>query len=736
MSEKKWNSRLFPALLGVFALLASLLLVLNTGRLSDEVDRQIKSYVSDVTGQMAKTVDNRLAQNDVSLLTVGDSLIRSGWEDQEETGRFLSRKAEICGFDSLMLLGTDGTLILSEGGVSMDYGALPGVQASLAGEEGVSVLPESRLLYSVPMYRDGQVAGVLGGVRGMANMQALIRVDGFFGEGRTCIVEKQGELVVLPEENTDFLELEQLAEAGRKGLSGDIRDVEADMAAGRSGVLRFGAGDGRRMVLSYEPLDHYSWFLLTLVPDNVFSGRIWTYMVFSYAAMTAVLLIMAVILLLFIRGRRKSYEQLRKAALTDPLTGGMNGAAFRIRCAEVVGSAPPGAYSLVLLNIRNFKVINDAWGKEEGDGVLRRVFGELKAQLKKGELAARSSADHFLLFLESEEHKDFTERLEAICRRAAQAAGRDVAFQAGVYRAKDPMLDPTIMQDRALAALQAEEAPGTGICRFYDSSIMDRLKQEQELEEGFEAALAAGAFRVYLQPKVGAKDGKLKGAEALVRWEHERRGLIPPSEFIPVFEKSEKILKLDLYVFTQVCRWQKDRMERGEPLIPVSVNLSRRHFQRPGCLEPFEEEARRCAIPRGLLEFELTESIFFDDRSIEDMKDWIGQMHRMGFLCSLDDFGSGYSSLGLLASFRVDAVKLDKRFFQDVSDPRVKSVVASVTALSEKLGAVTVAEGIEDEKQLAFARETGCSMVQGYCFSRPLPIAEFEKWALAKAGER
>ena len=148
-----------------------------------------------------------------------------------------------------------------------------------------------------------------------------------------------------------------------------------------------------------------------------------------------------------------------------------------------------------------------------------------------------------------------------------------------------------------------------------------------------------------------------------MRWEHERRGLIPPSEFIPVFEKSEKILKLDLYVFTQVCRWQKDRMERGEPLIPVSVNLSRRHFQRPGCLEPFEEEARRCAIPRGLLEFELTESIFFDDRSIEDMKDWIGQMHRMGFLCSLDDFGSGYSSLGLLASFRVDAVKLDRRFF-------------------------------------------------------------------------
>ena len=182
------------------------------------------------------------------------------------------------------------------------------------------------------------------------------------------------------------------------------------------------------------------------------------------------------------------------------------------------------------------------------------------------------------------------------------------------------------------------------------------------------------------------------------------------------------------------CRQLRAWMDQGIEPVPLSVNQSKLLFFEADYIPKLQQIIQQYNIPAHWITLEILEGLALENA--EELNARIEQLRKIGFHISMDDFGSGYSSLGLLASFRVDAVKLDRRFFQDVSDPRVKSVVASVTALSEKLGAVTVAEGIEDEKQLAFARETGCSMVQGYCFSRPLPIAEFEKWALAKAGER
>lgn len=304
-----------------------------------------------------------------------------------------------------------------------------------------------------------------------------------------------------------------------------------------------------------------------------------------------------------------------------------------------------------------------------------------------------------------------------------------LTIQPGVYLVEDVSLDVTVMQDRARTACGARTGEQDGQCIFYHAALTRNLLEEQELTAMFPGSLEHGDFQVFLQPKVWIENGRLGGAEALVRWHHPQRGVIYPSDFIPLFEKNGRIRELDLFIFEEVCktisRWAEEEME----LFPVSVNLSRQHFKDENALTPFADIARRYAIPSGIIELELTESIFFDDQGIENVKRQIDAMHAMGFLCSLDDFGAGYSSLGLLMEFDVDVIKLDRRFFLNVERKKTRDVVGgAVVELAGKLGVQTVAEGIETQRQLEFVRDARCDLIQGYLYAKPLPIPEFEEW--------
>ena len=200
-----------------------------------------------------------------------------------------------------------------------------------------------------------------------------------------------------------------------------------------------------------------------------------------------------------------------------------------------------------------------------------------------------------------------------------------------------------------------------------------------------------------------------------------------------MFERSGDICRLDLYVLEEVCPMLAGRLAQGAPVFPVAVNLSRRHFQTTDFLQRFADIRDQYQIPGGLIELELTESIFFTVGDILNVKEAIRRMHELGFLCSLDDFGAGFSSLGLLKSFMVDSVKLDRSFFLDDSQ-RAHDVVESIVELARKLGIETVAEGIEAPEQVDFLRSIGCDLVQGYVYARPMPAEELEAWMRARHG--
>ena len=243
-------------------------------------------------------------------------------------------------------------------------------------------------------------------------------------------------------------------------------------------------------------------------------------------------------------------------------------------------------------------------------------------------------------------------------------------------------------------------------------------------------SLERGDFVPYLQPKYELEGETVAGAEALVRWVDPEEGMIFPNEFIPLFESNGFVVDIDLYMFEQVCRMVERWSKVGWRVIPISVNLSRSHFNVPNFFDAYETILEQYEIPPKSIEIELTESLFYND--MEALNSLVERIHKVGLSCSIDDFGSGYSSLNVLKEVQVDALKLDRVFFVNESNEdseRGKSVIQSVIQLAQALDLHTISEGVEERDQVEFLKQMKCDLIQGYVFAKPMPVTDFEKLA-------
>lgn len=738
-------------ILAVFIVLLSAAVIWNAWGLRRATKEATGVYVSDVSLQLSDDIDYRLGTVIRDLQMLEDSIQTfedfSGIQGAEEYSKIqaiqhiFERKAKPLGFTSMVFADLDSNVYSSQP-LQKDFLDLPGIQASMRGENGVSFTDDQGVVYSIPFYEDNTIVGILAGVRDKQNMQQLIQPISFFGQGLTCIIDCNGRVIISPTNLDPFLQLDDIfMNNSDSSVVQNIQEMQDNMKNHQDGTFSFTAVDGTELILSYRALDSYDWVLLTLVPADLISAQTSLYVAQTFLIIGSIILLFVGILFLSVRIYRGHYRQLEQAAFLDPVTGWNNNAAFQLRCQQLLRDTQPNTYTVVLLNIKNFKLINEKFGSQRGNETLKTIMELLRNTITPQEAAARADADNFYLCLWENEPQKIQDRLQQIIT-GINDAQRDegipyrLTIQQGAYIVEDSTLEITVIQDRAKTACRSRSAFEDGQCIFYDAAYTQKLQREHELNELFEDSLTNGDFRVFLQPKVWVENEKVGGAEALVRWFHPQRGMIYPSDFIPLFEQNGKICKLDFFVFEQVCQTLRRWMLEGRDVFPISVNLSRQHFKNPDTLLQFQQIAQKYQVPTHLLELELTESIFFDDQGIEHVKEQIDEMHRMGFLCSLDDFGAGYSSLGLLMEFDVDSVKLDRRFFLDVTRPKTKDVVASITQLSKKIGAYTVAEGIETPQQLEFLRSTHGDMVQGYIYSKPLDIPDFEEWMHARSTER
>jgi diguanylate cyclase (GGDEF)-like protein len=410
-------------------------------------------------------------------------------------------------------------------------------------------------------------------------------------------------------------------------------------------------------------------------------------------------------------------------------------------------SARSGNYGAVMLvDMDNFKALNDTHGHDFGDLMLREVARRLSVGLRKSDTVARLGGDEFVVVLVdiARSATEAATAAERVGTKLLEVLGRPYLL-GRVTHASTASIGITLFQGagasvedllkQADLAMYRSKESGRNAWRFFDPQMEATIRERTLLEGELRVAIPAGQFRLYYQPQVGS-DGNIKGAEALVRWEHPRLGLVAPSEFIPMAEETGLILPLGRLVLETACRqmaaWARQPLTAA---LQIAVNVSARQFQQPDFAEQVIEALRTTGADPRRLTLELTESLFVNN--IDDVTRKMELLKRQGIRFALDDFGTGYSSLHYLKRLPLDQIKIDRSFVRDVlTDPDDAAIAKTILVLAQTLGLEALAEGIETLEQWEFLARSGCRDYQGYYFSRPLPLAAFESFLINQAAAR
>ncbi len=426
-------------------------------------------------------------------------------------------------------------------------------------------------------------------------------------------------------------------------------------------------------------------------------------------------------------------EKLETCSLThvsdfDRLTGLLTRPAF-VKVVETTIEVDPegietGEYALVFFDIIRFKAINDLFGMEEGDRLLKYIADVMVHTVREEDAVCRMNADRFILLTHNE-----GAALERLVETIVESVtAYDLPYKincnVGVYVTNNAKLSAESMIDRAVLAQSSIKGSYISRYNYYTESMRNAMLSEQEISGIMLTALQEKQFVVYYQPQYNHSTGMLVGAEALVRWMHPDRGMISPGIFIPIFEKNGFITRLDLYVFEEVCIFLRKCIDEGLPIVPVSSNFARYDIFQPNFVEKLEALREKYQIPTQYLRVEITESAIMGGS--KNANEIVHKLHECGYVVEMDDFGSGYSSLNVLKDIELDIIKLDMLFMKEDSDSkRGGTILSSIVRMAKWLGMPVIAEGVEHLEQADFLKSIGCDCIQGYLYSKPLPEAEY-----------
>lgn len=443
-----------------------------------------------------------------------------------------------------------------------------------------------------------------------------------------------------------------------------------------------------------------------------------------------VLLVIVFVLAAAVIGLIALYTVMRKKreseAATDPLTGGLAERFFLLQ-AQMTLKGKEDCFALISLQVKNMSSICVSFGAGEQNATLKRVHNALEKQLSSEELFTRTGEDTFLFLLKNRKPDEICARLERICNTAnSRKDGYSLDLGFGIYL---PENAETNMEDLMGKAAQARlSSPAGRRYHFYDRDLWETTVLERDMANSMERALQINEFVVYYQPKVSVLDQRIVGAEALVRWRHPQRGMLSPEMFLELAERYQKITQIDRFVFENVCatlaRWKK----QGREICPISLNLARADLDLPNLADERYEICCKYGVEPASIEFELKENLLLEN--LERAKSLVERFHALGFRCAIDNFGADVTAMQLLGSLDIDTIKLDSSFFGGNNDNRRGRYIAeSILKVTSQLHIRTVAEGIGSQGQLQFLQQAACDMVQGFYYSKPIPLERFESEA-------
>ena len=700
---------------------------------------EVQKNLRDVATQNAVSITNEISDKFNLLYSICQEMQENGL-DEDKLMPQLKACAETYGFKRMGIVNANGITTTTDGyKQDLSYrdfyqdgmNGLPGITNSLTDSIGSN--PESINVFSVPFYnQSNEVDGVLFATYRTQKFNDILSIDSFENMGISCVINKSADIIALSNSASDFLKsysnmLSYLQDFNSQN-SNAVTQFTQHIQNAEEGIGKYNSDNGKYyyyMVPLNNLRSDRQWFLMTIVPEQVLWNLANPINVHVRSLICFVFLICIIGFCAYFYTYHRQKEELLQIAYTDTLTGGNNFPAFK----NALQHNHYDNVFYVTLDMQNFKLINTSCGIEKGDETLREIWHTLQNNLHPDEISARINSDRFLFILVETDKEAVGKRLDNLTADLEAISVRlnipHVFPLMGIYQTADHS-EPEQIYGKTVQAKHIIKGMRTRHYAFYDELDVEQLNEQHQIENDFESALKNGEFHIWYQPKIDPYTGSVLGAEALIRWIKPDGKLLPPVKFIPLFEKNGSIATLDEYVFRKVCEQQKAWSDSGLTLYPISVNISRISLYFGNIVEKYKSIMEEYQLDPKCLPLEITESATINNSEISNL---IDQFHKAGFAMLLDDFGSGYSSLSSLNVMHFDTIKLDKSLVDYIGDENGEKLLHSITHLAHSLGMSITAEGVETAGQVEFLKKENCTDIQGYYYSKPLPVEQFEQFA-------
>lgn len=733
MKQKK-NGFFITILLLLISLAFIVTVSVVFNNIKTNLEREIISSLSEEAEENAALIEKEIDAKFGVLQSFANELSSTGDEIAEI--RDMQSFVEVYNFRRMGFVDLNGIAKTTDG-FEKDLSFREFYQVGLKGESFITESLQETIgdstedminILSVPVYDNkGEIKGVMFATYLTEKFHEVIFSDSFQGEGYTYIVAGDGDVIssygdgMQKEYDNIFIytgDAAQYDDAIQEKVENDMREK----------ISRVGIGvneDNDKYFYCYKPLEIESadmnWYIFSIEPKSVLDERMHPIMrdIQFLTVILICILVMANIVFLFYNVRRR--QELFRLAYKDSITGGDNFSNFKEKAKKYENTE---GY-VIALDISEFKLVNNVCGNARGDEVLKVIWDVIMANCNDNEQAARVNADRFVIFWIESSKKTVTYRIEKLINEIegiSEQLSVPRLYPVIGIRAVEKLDDADKRYGEALRAKALVKNRRDRHYAFYDEIDYDTIVENKNLENGFEKALADKKFEVWYQPKFNSHTGKIVGSEALIRWRADDGSLISPGRFIPLFEKNGNIIRLDEYVFREVCRQQKEWQKEGIQILPVSVNISRFSLYYSNVVEKYERIINYYDVDHKYVQIEITESAIIENTVIVEL---IQKFHDAGFDILLDDFGSGYSSLASLNQMPFDTIKLDKSLVDYVGNENGEKLLKFIVQLVQSLGMKITAEGVEYKEQLDFLENLNCDDIQGFYFSKPLMLADF-----------
>lgn len=588
--------------------------------------------------------------------------------------------------------------------------------------------------YAVPVYQGDEITGVLTAKDSIEAFEDILDdKTAMNGYGYVHMIGKEGDFLIRSQNKVVDKNVKNIFD---ENYIADEEKAKIRKAIDRDeSVFSKFRYEGTSYQIYLNPVGMNGWYLFCVDTMQGVNAPIYQMIDVTRLIFIGVLCLSVFLLIYGYRMLRKNHRQLIELAYYDSLTGAYNTVRFMQEMREAF--AGPEQYNVCVLNIHQFKFINEIFGRAQGDKLLCHISHVLKESVNSGEYFCRDTGDFFWIVLKGQDEEATGRRLYKMMEKISSfSLSRHHNYQIMLYCGVAVRRDDSsaeMMMTHAMFALQTAKGTDRNNVWFYDVELHKQETLQNYIESHMHQALKDKEFRMFLQPKMDMRTGKLGGAEALVRWIPKDGTIIYPNQFIPLFESNGFCSSLDMYMVENVCRKIREWINAGITPVPVSVNQSKILFYEEDYVENLCAVLERYRIPGDLITLEILEGLAAGN--IDELNEKIDQLKEKGFRISMDDFGSGYSSFNILGKLHIDELKMDRVFLSAITgkeDERQKIIMAQVVDLAKKLRISTVAEGVETKENETLIRTLGCGYGQGYYYSRPIDEDEFDRKYMEK----